>query len=180
MRALRIKSIFGFCPWEVFMLRYLLALSAISMLLPAIARAEFKQSDWELTLSGSGNNDKDFRTGSASADFTLAYFLTDQIEAGVRQGLVWSDGGSSWSGDTRLAADYNFDLGRWVPFAGVNGGYEYGPDLRDQWIAGPEAGLKFFLNSTTFVQANVAYEFSLNDGLDSGAFFYGLGLGVRL
>jgi hypothetical protein len=163
------------------MLRYVLILSTACLMLPTMARAEFKQNDWELTLSGSGTNDKDFRTGDASADGTLGYFFTDQIEATLRQGLTWSDGGSSWSGDTRIAGDYNFDFGRWVPFAGVNAGYQYGPDFRDQWIAGPEGGLKFFLNATTFVQINAAYEFSLqHGGFDSGAFFYGLGLGVRL
>jgi hypothetical protein len=164
------------------MWRYVILLSAAGfMLLPTSAKAQFKQSDFELTLSGAGNNDRDFRTGSASANFSLGYFLTDQIEVGVRQGVIWSDGGSTWDGDTRAAADFNFDLGRFVPFAGVNVGYQYGDTFRDQWIAGPEAGLKYFLNSTTFVQVNAAYEFSLeHGGLDSGSYFYGLGLGVRL
>jgi hypothetical protein len=41
--------------------------------------------------------------------------------------------------------------------------------------------VKYFINSTIFVDFNVAYEFGLqHGGFDSGGFFYGLGLGVRL
>ena len=46
------------------------------------------------------------------------------------------------SGSTRVAVDYNFDMGRWVPYIGANLGYVYG-DVNDTWIAGPEGGVKF-------------------------------------
>jgi hypothetical protein len=163
------------------MWRYAIVLSAVGlMMLPAKSQAQFKQGDWELTLSGQGANDKDFETGSASAVGSLGYFFSDQLEVGLRQGITWADGGSAWNGDTRLAADFHFDFARWQPFLGANIGYTYGDNVDDSWIAGPEGGVKYFMNSTTFVEAIVSYEFSLNNGFDSGAFFYGLGIGVRL
>ncbi len=157
-----------------------LLVAAAIVLLPAYAMAQFHQADWELTLSGQGSNDKDFRTGSAAVNGSLGYFFTDQMELALRQGVVWSDGGSTWNGDTRVALDYHFDMGRWVPFVGANIGYQYGETINDAWIAGPEIGVKYFINSTTFAGLSAAYEFDLNEGLDNGAFFYGLLLGVRL
>jgi hypothetical protein len=149
--------------------------------LPALAQAQFEAGDWELTLSGTGNNDHDFETGSAAVSGSLGYFVTEQIEIAVRQGVVWADGGSAWNGDTRLAVDYHFNFAdKIVPFVGANIGYQYGDGISDDWIAGPEIGVKFFLNTTTFIQVTAAYNFALCEGLDEGAFFYGLGIGVRL
>ena len=51
--------------------------------------------------------------------------------------------------------------------------------MNDTWLAGPEVGLKYFVNSTTFTEVSAAYEFDLENGLDNGAFFYGLGVGFK-
>ena len=161
------------------MQRYLVALSVLAlMLVPSMVHAQFKQGDWELSLAGQGSNDKNFETGAVSIQGNLGYFLTDQFELAIAQSIVWSDGGSSWSGGNIVSADYHFDLGnRWVPFVGANIGYSYGDE--DSWIAGPEVGVKFFVNSTTFVKVLASYEFDLNEGFDEGAFLYSLALGFR-
>jgi hypothetical protein len=162
------------------MWRYAIALSVLTVLLvPNLARAQFQQGDYELTLLGSGANDKDFRTGAFTVSGSLGYFVTDQIEVGLRQGFSWLDGGSSWGGATRIAADYHLDFGRWQPFGGVNVGYQYGEDVTDAWMAGPEVGVKYFVNATTFVQAIVSYDFELCHGLDTGGYIYGLGIGFK-
>jgi hypothetical protein len=162
------------------MWRKAMLLSVVAVLaMPMLAQAQFKQGDWELTLSGSGGNDKDFDSGQIAATGSLGYFLSDQFEVSFRQSLAWADGGSAWNGDSRVAADYHFDMGQWQPFIGANFGYVYGDGVEDSFIAGPEGGVKYFVNATTFIQANVAYEFSLNNGFDEGAFFYGLGVGFR-
>lgn len=148
--------------------------------MPALAHAQFEQGDWELTLSGSGSNNHDFDTGGFTTTGSLGYFFNENVEVGVRQGIIWADGGSSWSGDTRVFVDYHFDMDQWQPFVGLNTGYLYGDEFNDTWIAGPEVGVKYFLNSTTFIQAMMSYEFSLDESFDDGAFFYGLGIGVRL
>jgi hypothetical protein len=148
-------------------------------LLPAIARAQFEQGNWELTLAGRGANDQDFRTADISVQGSLGYFLTKELEVSGRQGLVWADGGSAWDGESRAAIDYHFDLDRLWPFVGASIGYAYGDNVNDHWIAGLEAGVKYFLNSTTFVEAVAGYDFNLEEGLDEGGFVYGLALGVK-
>jgi len=156
------------------MLRKLYIVPVLALLaLPALASAQFEAGNWALELSGQGANDKDFTTYTASINFDLGYFVTKEI------GIISSDGGSSWSGSTAAAFDYHFDLDRWQPYVGANIGYAYGSDIEDAWAAGPEVGVKYFVNSTTFIDVRAAYEFDLNNGFDSGAFQYGLGIGFK-
>ena len=57
--------------------------------------------------------------------------------------------------------------------------------MHDTWEAGPEAGLKYYVNSNTFVFASVQYEFffdknsSASEAFSDGEFVYGLGIGFR-
>ena len=165
------------------MLRKLYLVPVLALLallaLPSLSQAQFEAGNWALELSGQGSNDKDWRTGDASVQFNLGYFMTKELEIGVRQRLIWGDGGSAWAGNTTAAVDYHFDLDRWQPYVGANIGYTYGSDTEDAWNAGPEIGVKYFVNTTTFIDAQAAYEFDLNNGLDSGQFLYTLGLGFR-
>src|SRR5437762_1716224 len=108
------------------MLRKFSWVLALGLLLPAAAKAEFHQGDWELTLAGSGANGPDFDGMTASVNGSLGYFLTKEIEVGVRQSIGFTDigvSGGQWSGSTRIAADYHFDLGAFQPFVGGNIGY---------------------------------------------------------
>jgi len=148
-------------------------------LLPAIARAQFEQGNWELTLAGQGSNDQDFRTYQASLQGSLGYFLTKEFEVGVRQQISWADGGSAWGGSTRGALDYHFDFDRLWPFVGLSAGYSYNEPGDDQWVGGFELGVKYFLNSTTFIEGVAGYDFALCQGLDQGGFIYSLALGVK-
>lgn len=162
------------------MLRIALIALVGVLAMPALAQAQFEAGDWELTLGGSGGNDHDFHEGSAAVSGSLGYFMTEQFEISLRQAVAWSSGGD-WNGDTRVAVDYHFNLAdKIVPFVGAFVGYQYGDTVADDWIAGPEVGVKFFLNSTTFIQASAAYGFALCEGFGEGSFFYGLGIGVRL
>jgi hypothetical protein len=162
------------------MLRKLSLVPVLALLaLPALASAQFEAGNWEMRLSGQGSNDQDFRTVDITANLGLGYFVTKELEIGVRQGLTYADGGSAWAGDTRAFVDYHFDLDRWQPYVGGNVGYQYGDNVSDSWLAGPEVGIKYFVNSTTFIDVNAAYEFNLEEGLDDGAFFYGLGIGFK-
>ena len=165
------------------MLRKVYLIPALALfLLPAIARAQFEQGNWELTLAGQGSNDQDFRTYQASVQGSLGYFLSKELEVGVRQQISWADGGSAWGGTTRGFVDYHFDLDRLWPFVGLSAGYIYGSGDDggdDQWVGGLEVGAKYFLNSTTFVMAVAGYDFALCEGLDEGGFTYSLALGVK-
>jgi hypothetical protein len=150
-------------------------------LVPAIAQAQFEEGDWTLQLAGQGANDQNFDEGSASVQFDLGYFLTKELNIGVREGLVWADGGSAWGLSSFAYIDYHFDMDRWQPFIGWNIGKACGDAVAndDDWFTGPEAGVKYFVNTTTFIQGTVQYEFNLEEGFDEGAFQYLLGIGFK-
>jgi hypothetical protein len=161
-------------------------IAVVVFLLPVFASAEqptygFHKTDYEFTLSGSGSSDHNLRRTDFATSLGLGYFFTDNFEAAVRQDFGLNDRqGSSWSGATTLAIDYHFNLGRIQPLFGANFGYTYGDRIDDQWVAGPEAGVKVFINQTTFIRALVQYEFPVAQSfLSDGRFIYGLGLGVR-
>jgi outer membrane protein W len=181
------------------MLRKLFALPVLGLaglvMMPSAAKAQeygFDAGNWELTLSGSGTNDRDFNSTQFGVNASIGYFFTDNLEAAVRQTVNYGDGpasgaeGSAWNGATDIALDWHFDLGRWQPFVGANIGYVYGDNTNDTWEAGPEAGVKYFITQTAFVQLMAQYEFFFDSGnvetdaFSDGAFFYSLGIGVKL
>ncbi|MFO7970389.1 MAG: hypothetical protein R6U40_01410 [Desulfobacterales bacterium] len=162
----------------------LIAISMLFVVPPAIA---YQQGDLELTLGGSGSSDEDFDGTVFNVEAGLGYFMTENFEAIWRQGISFADvpGDDNWNGSTRLAFDYNFDMGNFYPYLGVNIGYLYGDTVEEQFIAGPEGGLKFFVNDTTFILAGIEYQFlfedadEADDNFDDGRFVYLLGIGFK-
>lgn len=138
----------------------------------------FQKGDWALTLSGGGASTKDLDDSSFTLNVAPSYFLTNEFELGVRQLAAYNDG---FTGATTAFLDYNIRLEnhKLVPYVGVNFGYSYGENVSDAWRLGPEVGLKYFVNDTTYLYGNVAYEFDLNDGFDNGGFVYGVGIGFK-
>ena len=155
-------------------------------LLPAFVFAQepsygFHKRDYEFTLSGSGSSDHSLRRTDFTTSLSLGYFFTDNFEGALRQDIgINNREDSSWDGATALAIDYHFNLGRVQPLIGASFGYSYGDRIDDEWGAGPEAGLKIFINQTTFIRALIQYTFPVQESfLSDGRFIYGLGLGVR-
>jgi hypothetical protein len=160
---------------------------------PSLAKAQFKAGDFDLTISGQGSNDPHFNGFSAGATGSLGYLVTENLELAVRQNVEYNDitgvpGGhgahSTWDATTFGAVDWNFSgMGRLVPFVGANIGFKYG-QAPNTWEAGPEAGIKYFLNDTTYIQLSAQYEFFWkhfrSSSFSNGEFIYGLGLGIRL
>ena len=147
-----------------------------------------RRGDWELTLGGSGSNDKNFDVGSGSIDGSIGYFLTDGLELSVRQGVIFADTGDGtdfWNGTTRGAVDYHFNLDRVRPFVGANFGGFYGDTITDTWAAGLEAGFKFYVKAQTFIFAMGEYQWlfkdssNADDNFDDGRFLYSLGIGFN-
>ena len=168
--------------------RFAWAFALAALLAPAIASAQFKQGDWELTLGANAIHGPDFDGVTAGGTGSIGYFFTNALELAVRQQVNYSDitggsKGSQWFATTDIAVDWHFDLGRFQPFVGANVGYTYG-EVHNTWQAGPEAGLKWFANDTTFIYGIVQYEFNFNQGDNSdvfsdGAFTYTVGIGFR-
>ncbi len=169
------------------MFRKGLMLAALLALAPAVASADFEQGDVELTLGATASNGPDFDGFNAGGNAGLGFFLTDELELGIRQSVNYSDVGvgSALNGSTRVFADFHFDLGAWQPFLGGNIGYVYGDAVADTFEAAPEGGVKYFVNSTTFVYAMAEYQFFFDEAEDAddtfsnGQFVYSLGIGVK-
>jgi outer membrane protein W len=162
-------------------------IAAVGMMATAASSAlaiDHETQKWELQLIGSGTNDTDFEGGSFSVTAQLGYFFTDQWEVAVRQGLGYADTGadSTWTGSTRVGGYYHFNMDKaqvWVPYVGASIGYSYGDLTDDSWVAGPEAGIRYYVNSTTFINASVSYDFLLEESFGDGVFNYGLGIGFQ-
>lgn len=164
------------------------ALPVLALLaVPAISSAAFEAGDLELTLTGNGTAPKAFTTGQVGATGSLGYFLTKEFEAGVRQEVSYiaapHTAGSgvkdhAWGGFTDGFIDYHFDFGAWQPFVGAFGGYQYPAGLRGSWAVGPEVGVKYFVNSTTFIFGSVGYSYAL-EAPPTSQFIGNLGVGFR-
>jgi hypothetical protein len=129
-------------------------------LVPAAAQAQYDEGDWEMFVAGSGASDSGFDNTSLSATASIGYFFNDNLEAGVRQGITFVDtdaGGSDFAASTAGFVDFHFDLDRWQPFVGAFVGYAYGDGVDDDGNFGPEGGVKYFVNSTTFIAGTVQY-----------------------
>jgi hypothetical protein len=143
------------------MLRKFVLVALFAMfLVPAAAQAQYDEGDWEMFVAGSGASDSGFDNTSLSATASIGYFFNDNLEAGVRQGITFVDtdaGGSDFAASTAGFVDFHFDLDRWQPFVGAFVGYAYGDGVDDDGNFGPEGGVKYFVNSTTFIAGTVQY-----------------------
>ena len=146
----------------------------------------FRAGDRELILIGSGSSDEDFDNTVLNAEIGLGYFFTDTLSLALRQGVSYRDvdNGDIWNGSTRLGLDLHIPTRYVIPYIGVNAGYLYGDAVNDQFIAGPEAGIKIFANPSSFIFAGLEYQIlfesadDIDDQWDDGRFVYQLGIGM--
>jgi len=159
--------------------RILIVFTVMALVAMALPQAQ----DWELTLSGFGASDNDFDNNSLGAAAQVGYYVTDDLEVYVRQSLNWIDpegSDSAFDGTTRVGVDYHFTVGdNWRPFVGANLGYTYGDTTDDSWIASVEGGVKYYVNTSTFVFGLVEYQFLLEESFSDGIFAYALGIGFN-
>lgn len=167
------------------MKKQIVMMIALSMLLVVSSVMAYEAGDKELTLGGSGSSDESFDGTVFNIEASLGYFLTSGVETILRQGVAYADlpRGDTWNASTRVSLVYNFGMGGWYPYLGANIGYLYGDTVREQFIAGPEAGVKFFVNDTTFILTGLEYQVlsknakDLDDNFDDGRFVYTVGVG---
>jgi hypothetical protein len=148
------------------------------------------RAPWELFVAGAGGSNSDLDAGGAQAVAAIGYHFNDIVELSVRQNGSYADAGETspeiWNGASRAAIDLHIPIGRFVPYAGANFGYAYGDTIRDSMMAGPEAGVKIYLQDDAFLLVGAEYEFffdkgdSLQTAFDDGQFLYTIGMGMRL
>lgn len=142
----------------------------------------------EFSLSGTGSSDKEFEDNLFSLDASYGQYISSASAFGVRQSVGVSDSENSdsqWNGATRVFYDYHFGRQNWRPFIGANVGYIYGDTVEETFIAGPEAGIKYYALPSTFIVGLIEYQFLFDDAdeadnrFDDGAFAYSVGVGFN-
>ena len=164
-----------------------LSLAAV-LAAPFAVNAQPAAQDWEVTLGGGGQFQSDFKGsprsgpgGSLGAQLGLGYYLNDNLEGVFRQSLNYVSNGT-WAGSTTAAVDYNILMDKLVPFIGANIGYAYGNrGINDRWGFGPEAGIKYYLQSKAFIFGMAQYEMPFQGKtFKEGTWNLTLGLGLNL
>jgi hypothetical protein len=142
----------------------------------------------EITFSGSGYNDRRFRSGAVAVNLSYGEYWNENLMWALRQGITFSDqrGGSSQiNGSTRLAVDWHFNMDRMRPYVGASLGASYGEDIRNTFVTGFEGGLKYYVQSNTFMYGGVEYLWNwrrtrdLDDRVRDGSFIYTFGIGYN-
>jgi hypothetical protein len=147
------------------------------------------KTPWDVLVAGTGTSNDDFDAGGAQAVVSVGYYFSDMVELSVRQNGSYGDAGEGspevWNGASRAALDFHVPLGKVVPYFGANFGYVYGDTVNDSLMAGPEAGVKIYLQDDAYLMVGAEYEFffdsgdSLETAFDDGQFLYLLGMGMR-
>ena len=158
---------------------------ALAASIPVMAQPQ--AGDWEFTLGGGGSSDQDFDRGGFGLDFSLGYFMTQNFELALRQNVDFAEfnDDGEWAGSTRVAADWHFLLGQFVPFIGANIGMIYTED-GSAWGAGPELGFKYYVHERTFIFGMAEYQWFFDDlddaedNADDGAFAFTVGVGFNI
>ncbi len=167
--------------------RLLMVVLAGLLILPAAAgAADFKQGDRTFTLSGAGTSDKNFDNSAVSVEAQFGYFTKNNWELSFRQKIGYVNQDSSrWDFTSRIAADYYLDTVKFQgrlkgmkTFVGASIGYMYDDDLSGDYMYGPEGGVKYFFNDTTFAIAMISFNLVNSDDKDD-RFDYTFGIGFK-
>lgn len=140
-----------------------------------------RAGDWEATLTGSGQSSDEFSNNGLGLTGSLGYFYTKNWLFSLKQSVSSNDTGNSnlISGRSVLQAAYQFDLARWQPYIGMNVGAFYGAGIEDDASFGPEVGLKYYVNESTFLYGSMAYEVPIDECCNGGIVPYALGVGFN-
>jgi hypothetical protein len=166
----------------------ILLISLLSAATATAAQAPVDRGSWELTLAATGTSNKDFDEHAIGINAGLGYFFFDHLELTLRQtGVYVKSEATTANGSTQFALDWHFPLGRRgeiQPFIGANAGYFYGDTFTDTFEYAPEAGVKYFVNPTTFIFFRAEYQifakdFTGNSDSADRQYTYGIGIGFR-
>jgi hypothetical protein len=143
----------------------------------------------ELTFGGSGGSNRQFSDSFGGGSVSYGVYYNNEWQGVIRQSLNYhnpSGGSTTWSGSTRLGADYHLTmLGDYMPFFGASFGRIYGTSLRDTWSAGLEAGLKYYTQRKLFLFGMVEYNWlfkrarQADNNFGSGQFIFTTGIGFN-
>ena len=140
-----------------------------------------RAGNWEATLTGAGLSDDSFDTNNFGASGSLGYYINKNFILTFKQGLFFGDNNNSTLVNARsiVQAAYQWDFDRWQPYVGMNVGGVYGAGIRDEALFGPEVGVKYYVNESTFLFGNIAYEVPFDNCCNDGVVPYTMGVGFN-
>lgn len=146
------------------------ALLILACIAGSTALAQPTPHDKELQASAGFFHAQGSDSGSVNGDIGFGYFLGDpHWEIGLRQGFSYSfieDSSDVWTATTIPFVNYHllglFESDRVVPFIGTFVGAIWN-DEDITGTLGPDAGVKFFVNDSTFLTMRYRYEWFFND-----------------
>jgi hypothetical protein len=137
---------------------------------------------WVLTIGGAGATTT---TGDTETAFgaNISIGRTGELllpyEAGIRQGFGYSSSDDSTVFSTRLYGDWTLlKIQRLDVFAGGTVGITYGSGVDENWVAGPEAGVRYWLKDDVALVGRIDYLFDLNNSKAQDRLNYGIGVQV--
>ncbi len=181
------------------MYKALIATACILSALPVIAGAQQPTSqnfgpqpgDREFSVAGSGSSDKKFDSTSLSVVADIGWYHNHHFIYGLRQSINYANiEGESfkddfWNGSTRGYLNLQHGNGRARPFIGTSLGGIYGDGVKNSAFAGAEAGLKYYLLSSTYLLTRMEYQWFFSrsddatDAFRDGAWAGTVGIGLN-
>lgn len=162
--------------------------AAFVMLTPRIAAAQIdsglQQDERKLSAIHFGLNDEGPGHPDQASSSNIGRFLNLEKILRNDQSYIDLPGMDDWDYSTRMIVDYYFGSEEWVPMIGLSMGYVQNENENSRFVAGPEIGLKYFMNPSTFLYGLLGYQFLFDnedaeeDLFYNGRFIYGIGLGV--
>jgi hypothetical protein len=137
---------------------------------------------WEGTLAGSGLSQEEFDNNAFGITGSLGYYVTPWMPVGIRQtaNLGFGDDLSdTYIGITRAFIDFQAPLGAFQPYIGGIIGAQYGKGIDDKLIYGPEAGIKYWVNESTFMFGQGEWQVVEGEAFDNGNVVYAFGFGLN-
>lgn len=141
-----------------------------------------RQGDWEAFIGGSGTSDDKFNRNALGVNGSIGYYALKWLPVSLRQSFLATFGdhvNDNFQYSTTGAIDLQAPLGRFQPFIGGFGGYAYGANY--SWLTGPEAGIKFYVNESTFILGIFQYGLIADKNFewDDGIAVYSVGAGFN-
>jgi hypothetical protein len=137
---------------------------------------------WETTLGGSGVSLNEFDSNFIGVTGSLGYYVTDWMPIGIRQNLNLSFGedlSDSYLGISRAFIDFQAPLGSFQPFIGAVVGAQYGKNIDEKLVYGPEAGFKYWVNESTFMFIQGEWLAVEGESFENGNVVYTTGFGLN-
>lgn len=147
---------------------------------PYTAEIGPRKGDWEGFIGGSGTSNGEFNDNQIGVFGSIGYYVLEFMPVSLRQSYLTTFGSrvnDQHRFATTGAVDFQAPLGRFQPFLGGFAGYGYGD--QNSALAGPEGGIKFYVNESTFIQGLMQYGFLFDKTFDwdNGRAVYTIGVG---